>query len=59
MTTLANLILETLRLNGELLIAGDTLVADLGLTSARRQVSDAIGMSPSSGEMLCSVQVSL
>lgn len=47
MTSLTDLILETFRLNGELLIAGDGLVADLGLTSARWQVIGAIGMSPS------------
>ena len=36
------LILETFRLNGRLLEAGDELVADLGLTSARWQVLGAI-----------------
>ncbi len=36
------LILETFRLNGELLAAGDALCADLGLTSARWQVMGAI-----------------
>jgi DNA-binding MarR family transcriptional regulator len=39
------LILETFRLNGELLAAGDRLVAELGLTSARWQVLGAIEMS--------------
>lgn len=43
--SLTNLILETFRLNGELLAAGDELVADLGLTSARWQVLGAIGLS--------------
>lgn len=43
---LTNLILETFRLNGELLTAGDKLVADLNLTSARWQVLGAIGLSP-------------
>ncbi|MDH3233798.1 MAG: MarR family transcriptional regulator, partial [Alphaproteobacteria bacterium] len=36
------LILETFRLNGRLLAAGDRLVGDLGLTSARWQVLGAI-----------------
>ncbi|MEM7068734.1 MAG: MarR family winged helix-turn-helix transcriptional regulator [Pseudomonadota bacterium] len=36
------LILDVFRLNGRLLIAGDRLVADLGLTSARWQVLGAI-----------------
>src|SRR3712207_4099275 len=40
------LILETFRLNGRLLAAGDTLVRDLGLTSARWQVLGAVAMSP-------------
>jgi DNA-binding MarR family transcriptional regulator len=39
------LILETFRLNGELLMAGDSLIADLGLTSARWQVLGAIDLS--------------
>ncbi len=43
---LTELILETFRLNGELLAAGDKLVADLGLTSARWQVLGAIALSP-------------
>mgnify|MGYP006270927845 CR=1 FL=1 len=37
-----DLILETFRLNGTLIGAGDELVADLGLTSARWQVLGAI-----------------
>jgi len=41
-----DLILETFRLNGRLLAAGDALVADLGLTSARWQVLGAVAMSP-------------
>ena len=40
------LILETFRLNGRLLAAGDTLVRDLGLTSARWQVLGALALSP-------------
>ncbi|CAM5773491.1 MarR family transcriptional regulator [Labrys miyagiensis] len=40
------LILELFRLNGRLLAAGDRLVADLGLTSARWQVLGAIALSP-------------
>jgi DNA-binding MarR family transcriptional regulator len=40
------LILETFRLNGSLLVAGDALVADIGLTSARWQVLGAIAYSP-------------
>jgi DNA-binding MarR family transcriptional regulator len=40
------LILEIFRLNGRLLAAGDRLVADLGLTSARWQVLGAIALSP-------------
>jgi len=39
---LTDLILEVFRLNGRLLTAGDALVADLGLTSARWQVMGAI-----------------
>ena len=45
MLTLTDLILETFRVNGELLSAGDKLVADLWLTSARWQVLGAMGMS--------------
>jgi DNA-binding MarR family transcriptional regulator len=37
-----DLILEVFRLNGRLLVAGDRLVAPLGLTSARWQVLGAI-----------------
>ena len=40
------LILEVFRLNGTLLAAGDGLVEDLGLTSARWQVLGAIALSP-------------
>ncbi len=47
MVDLTSLILETFRLNGELLTAGDRLVADLGLTSARWQVLGAVGMAAS------------
>ncbi len=38
------LVLETFRLNGALLAAGDDLVADLGLTSARWQVLGAVSL---------------
>jgi DNA-binding MarR family transcriptional regulator len=48
MSHLTDLILETFRLNGELLIAGDALVADLDLTSARWQVLGTVAMSPTS-----------
>ena len=41
-----DLILETFRLNGRLLAAGDALVGDLGLTSARWQVLGAVAMAP-------------
>src|SRR5205814_345438 len=41
------LILEVFRLNGRLLAAGDRLVADLGLTSARWQVLGAIALASS------------
>src|SRR6201995_2831725 len=40
------LILEGFRVNGGLIAAGDRLVADLGLTSARWQVLGAIALSP-------------
>ena len=40
-----DLILETFRLNGRLLAAGDALVADLHLTSARWQVLGALALS--------------
>lgn len=49
MTTLSaitDLVLETFRLNGRLIAAGDGLVADVGLTSARWQVLGAIALSP-------------
>ena len=39
------LILEVFRLNGRLLAAGDELVGDIGLTSARWQVLGAIALS--------------
>jgi DNA-binding MarR family transcriptional regulator len=39
------LVLEIFRLNGCLLAAGDSLIADLGLTSARWQVLGAIALS--------------
>jgi DNA-binding MarR family transcriptional regulator len=42
---LTDLMLETFRLNGALLQAGDRLVADIGLTSARWQVLGAIALS--------------
>jgi len=41
---LTELILEVFRLNGRLLAAGDRLVGDLGLTSARWQVLGAIAL---------------
>jgi DNA-binding MarR family transcriptional regulator len=41
---LTSLILEVFRLNGRLLLAGDHLVAPLGLTSARWQVLGAIAL---------------
>lgn len=41
-TAVTELILETFRLNGQLLDAGDRLTAPLGLTSARWQVLGAI-----------------
>ena len=40
------LILETFRLNGALIAAGDRLVADIGLTSARWQVLGGLALSP-------------
>lgn len=43
---LTDLVLEVFRLNGALLAAGDSLVGDLGLTSARWQVMGAIALSP-------------
>ncbi len=43
---LTRLVLEVFRLNGDLLAAGDALVGDLGLSSARWQVLGAIALSP-------------
>ncbi len=43
---ITDLILETFRLNGRLLVAGDALVADLRLTSARWQALGAMALSP-------------
>jgi len=43
---LTDLILETFRLNGRLLAAGDHLTSDLGLSSARWQVMGAIEAAP-------------
>jgi DNA-binding MarR family transcriptional regulator len=43
---MTDLIIETFRLNGRLLAAGDSLVADIGLTSARWQVLGAVALSP-------------
>lgn len=43
---LNDLIIQVFRLNGDLLAAGDVLVGDLGLTSARWQVLGAIALSP-------------
>lgn len=43
---LTDLILQVFRLNGALLAAGDALVGDLGLSSARWQVLGAIDGSP-------------
>jgi DNA-binding MarR family transcriptional regulator len=42
--TLSALIVEIFRINGRLLVAGDRLVADLGLTSARWQVIGALAL---------------
>lgn len=39
---LTDLVLEVFRLNGRLLVAGDRLIADVGLTSARWQVLGAV-----------------
>jgi len=41
-----DLIVEIFRLNGRLLAAGDALVGDIGLTSARWQVLGAVALSP-------------
>ena len=43
---LTALILDVFRLNGDLLAAGDALVGELGLSSARWQVLGAIALSP-------------
>jgi len=43
---LTGLVIEVFRLNGALLAAGDALVRDLGLTSARWQVLGAVALSP-------------
>jgi len=43
---LTDLILEIFRLNGRLLAAGDALVRDIGLSSARWQVLGAVALSP-------------
>lgn len=43
---MTGLILEIFRVNGALISAGDHLVADIGLTSARWQVLGAIALSP-------------
>jgi DNA-binding MarR family transcriptional regulator len=43
---LSGLVIEVFRLNGDLIEAGDALVHDLGLTSARWQVLGAITLSP-------------
>jgi DNA-binding MarR family transcriptional regulator len=44
--SLIDLIIGVFRLNGALLVSGDALVGDLGLTSARWQVLGAIALSP-------------
>jgi len=44
---LTDLVVTVFRLNGRLLAAGDHLVAELGLTSARWQVLGAIALAPS------------
>jgi len=43
---LSELVLEIFRLNGRLIAAGDALVAEIGLTSARWQVIGAIALQP-------------
>jgi DNA-binding MarR family transcriptional regulator len=43
---LTELVLDVFRLNGALLVAGDRLVGDIGLTSARWQVIGAAALSP-------------
>ena len=45
-TALTGLILETFRVNGRLLAAGDSLTGDFGLSSARWQVMGAIDGAP-------------
>jgi len=52
---LTKLILEVFRLNGALLSAGDELVQDIGLTSARWQVLGAVALA---GEPLSVAQIS-
>lgn len=42
---ITELVIETFRLNGDLLASGDRLVADVGLTSARWQVLGAVELS--------------
>lgn len=42
----SGLVIEVFRLNGDLIDAGDALVQDLALTSARWQVLGAIALSP-------------
>ncbi|GJE03426.1 MarR family winged helix-turn-helix transcriptional regulator [Methylobacterium isbiliense] len=42
----SGLVIEVFRLNGDLIEAGDALVRDLGLTSARWQVLGAIALAP-------------
>jgi len=41
---ITDLVLEVFRLNGRLIMAGDALVARIGLTSARWQVLGAIAL---------------
>lgn len=43
---MTGLVIDVFRLNGDLLATGDTLVGDLGLTSARWQVLGAVALSP-------------
>ena len=43
-SALSLLILDVFRLNGRLLAAGDRMVEDLGLTSARWQVLGAVAL---------------
>ncbi|GJD65613.1 MarR family winged helix-turn-helix transcriptional regulator [Methylobacterium frigidaeris] len=43
---LSGLVIEVFRLNGDLIEAGDALVQDLGLTSARWQVLGAVALAP-------------